>query len=214
MTYLVAFVALVALWSIGRRVLSSNDDGAPSQQVQSECSNPATSQNNVGLEERGNPRGPHECLPEAAVGAPQVRLSTCTVARIIDGDTLACLENNESVRLLLIDTPEMGQGESGLRAAIALGGLAPIGTLLKLEYDVRERDRYGRILAYGYVPSGVMINEELAVQGFAVDYYLAPNDRHLARIRRAVAEAQSARRGLWSSSGFACLPASYRVGRC
>ena len=57
------------------------------------------------------------------------------VASVYDGDTLT-LANGERVRLLQIDTPELGSGECYSRAArTALLNLAPVGGRVVLEAD-------------------------------------------------------------------------------
>jgi endonuclease YncB( thermonuclease family) len=137
----------------------------------------------------------------------------CTVHRIIDGDTLVC-RGGERVRLLLIDAPERNQRPYGRASTAALTRLAPVGSELKMELDVRERDRYRRLLAYLWTADGRMINEELARQGYAVVAVYPPNVRHVERIRAAVEEAREAGSGLWSGSAFDCAPAQHRAGRC
>ncbi|CAA9337459.1 MAG: hypothetical protein AVDCRST_MAG68-3431 [uncultured Gemmatimonadetes bacterium] len=130
-----------------------------------------------------------------------------------DGDTLRCTDGTR-VRLLSIDTPELAQKPHGASARDALRAVAGRGTRLTLETDVRERDRYGRILAYAYDSDGRMLNEEMARAGYAVALVYPPNVRHEARIRAAVAEARAQGRGLWATDGFVCAPRDYRAGRC
>lgn len=138
---------------------------------------------------------------------------TCTVASITDGDTLVC-DGGTRVRLLLIDTPEMDQGDFGSAARRYLLDLAPPGTSLRLEPDVERRDRYGRMLAYLYTPDGRMLNEEMARAGYALVLVYPPNVKHVERIREAVEAAQETRSGLWATSAFECAPVDHRAGRC
>ncbi|HEU4647563.1 MAG TPA: thermonuclease family protein [Gemmatimonadales bacterium] len=137
----------------------------------------------------------------------------CVVQRISDGDTLWC-RGRVKVRLLLIDAPERDQRPFGPKATAAIMRLAPVGTRLELETDVQQLDRNGRTLAYLYLPDGRMLNEELARQGFATALVYPPNVRYVERIRRAVAEARAAKRGLWASDGFACEPREHRRRKC
>src|SRR5690606_4136814 len=95
-------------------------------------------------------------------------VEACTVERVIDGDTIACREGGERIRLLLVDAPELAQGTYGAAARTALLALLPPGSVARVELDVRERDRYGRVLAYLYTPDGRMVNEVLAREGFVV----------------------------------------------
>jgi micrococcal nuclease len=137
----------------------------------------------------------------------------CVIERVIDGDTVVCTGGTR-VRLLLIDTPEMDQGEFGATAREALRTLLPPRTVARMEYDVDRLDRYGRTLAYLYLPGGRMANVEMARAGYAVAITYPPNVRHIDEVRAAVAEARSARRGLWAGSAFECEPVAHRRGDC
>jgi endonuclease YncB( thermonuclease family) len=152
--------------------------------------------------------------PHAADTLRASAIGRCTVARIIDGDTLVCKEGEERIRLLLIDAPEMQHGEFGARARGALEQLLPPGTPARIELDVQRADRYGRTLAYLYDPTGRMINAELARLGYALVSIYPPNVRHVEEIREAIEEARQGRRGLWQGSAFECPPAEFRAGRC
>lgn len=153
-------------------------------------------------------------LIERAQGDAAALEPTCTIARIVDGDTVDCVESDENARLLLIDAPEMTQGEYGARARDALASLAPVGTVTRVEVDLDPRDQYGRDLVYLYLPDGRMVNEEMARLGFVVVLTYAPNVRHVDRIRAAQEEARRSGRGLWSGSAFECAPVDYRADRC
>lgn len=138
---------------------------------------------------------------------------SCVLASVTDGDTVVC-EGGLRVRLLLIDSPEMDQGDFGRRAKLHLTGMVPPQTQLRMEFDVQREDRYGRTLAYLYGPDGSMINEEMARAGYALASTYPPNVRHVDRIRAAVQAARAARTGLWEVSGFECAPADHRADRC
>lgn len=140
---------------------------------------------------------------------------TCTVERIVDGDTMALLcPGKTRVRLLGIDSPEKDQKPFGPAATAHLARLAPVGTRVRIETDLSPRDRYGRTLAYLYLPNGRMLNEEMARAGYVTALVYPPNVRHAERLRAAVAGARSARRGLWATSAFSCAPRDHRAGRC
>jgi micrococcal nuclease len=130
----------------------------------------------------------------------------------VDGDTFTCRDGRR-VRLLGIDTPELGQGEPGRQAHAALRHLLPLGTTVRLERDVASRDRFGRELAY--VWSGArMVNESLVRGGWAMLYTLPPNVKQAGRLERAQKEARAARAGLWESDGFECSPVAWRRREC
>ena len=69
-------------------------------------------------------------------------------------------------------------------------------------------------MAYAFLADGRMVNEEMARAGYATTLVYPPKVRYVERIRRAVAEARAARRGLWAVGGFACTPKDHRQQRC
>jgi micrococcal nuclease len=152
----------------------------------------------------------HSC--ESAPGPASLPPASCVVARVVDGDTFSCRDGRK-VRLLGIDTPELGQGEPGRQAHAALRHLLPLGTTVRLERDVSSRDRFGRELAYIWTGAR-MVNESLVRQGWAMLYTLPPNVKHAGRLERAQKEARAARAGLWGSGGFECSPVAWRRREC
>jgi micrococcal nuclease len=136
----------------------------------------------------------------------------CIVDRIADGDTFSCRDRRR-VRLLGIDSPELGQGEAGRQAQAALQRLLPSGATVRLEWDVAPRDRYGRELAYVWTGSR-MVNEVLVREGWAVLYTLPPNVKYAERLERAQKTARAAGAGLWGSRAFECPPSAWRRRRC
>jgi hypothetical protein len=90
------------------------------------------------------------------------------VTRVVDGDTLE-LGNGETVRLVGIDTPEVG--ECGYdRATVALARLVS-GKQVRLALSDEDRDRYGRLLRYvdvGAIDAGLrQIRSGLAIARYA-----------------------------------------------
>lgn len=130
--------------------------------------------------------------------APQ---SAATVAYVVDGDTLA-LEGGARVRLVQIDTPELGSGECySRRAAKDLRKLLPSGTAVGLEADPRldHVDRYGRLLRYVH-RGGLNVNLRLVEQGDAtVWFYDGARGRYASKLLAAAKRARAARRGLWGA---------------
>jgi len=135
------------------------------------------------------------------------------VKRVIDGDTVE-LENRERVRLIGIDTPETRYGSKLARDArrtkqeyetiIAMGKRAAAftkslveGKNVRLEFDAEKRDRYGRTLAYVYLPDGKMLNAEILKAGYAHVYTFQPNVKHVDLFLEMQREAKENERGLW-----------------
>lgn len=69
--------------------------------------------------------------------------------------------------------------------------------LLKIEFDVRTRDKYRRLLAYLYLPGGKMLNEEIVKAGYAQLMTIPPNLKYQERFLMAYREARENHRGLW-----------------
>jgi endonuclease YncB( thermonuclease family) len=128
-------------------------------------------------------------------------LSLGIVASIADGDTLS-LTSGERIRLVQIDTPEVGTGECYSRAAgKALRARVPVGSRVRLEADPRldKTDRYRRLLRY--VHRGTMnVNVALVRAGAAAPYfYGGDRGRYADRLMAEALRAKSARRGLWGA---------------
>ncbi len=154
--------------------------------------------------------------PAATPPQSTVERPTCRVLRVVDGDSVECEVEGakQSIRLLGIDAPELRQRPFGDRSAAALRALLPRQSEVGLELDVRERDQFGRILAYLWNEDGELINESMLHQGFAVVYILPPNVRYADQFRSAARDAQQNNRGLWATSAFECQPVDFRQKRC
>jgi micrococcal nuclease len=123
-----------------------------------------------------------------------------TVVRIVDGDTLE-VGDDERVRLIGIDTPEVHPGECYAdEASRHLEQLLPRGTAVRLSYDAERHDRYGRTLAYVYrQEDGLHANVAMARDGFALQLTIPPNVAHADEISESVTEARAEARGLWGA---------------
>jgi len=124
--------------------------------------------------------------------------------RIVDGDTIE-LRGGETVRLLGIDTPELGEPYAD-EAKWYLYELVAHKPLL-LELDEEERDIYNRLLAHVYVETEdgwVLVNAELVRAGLAKLLFIPPNARYRDYFDAALEEALLQRRGMWGTIG-GCL---------
>jgi len=130
------------------------------------------------------------------------------VVRVIDGDTLAVrIEGKEErVQLLGIDAPEVFQrvsrtdGDSVRTEWVETADPAPreaqrqlsrlvTGRKVTLEFEQRQCDRYGRLLAYVWVPDGsdgkLLVNEWMLRQGLARLYGGSAAGRYAERLKNA-----------------------------
>ncbi len=110
-----------------------------------------------------------------------------------------------TVRLLGIDTPETvdpGQPEQcfGPEATTRAEGLLS-GQRVWLETDPSQdpTDRYGRRLAYVWLPGDELVNLTLLEEGYAREYTYDGPYRYQAMFRAAQTTASHARNGLWSA---------------
>jgi len=136
-----------------------------------------------------------------------VQLSTASsgadgkIASVYDGDTVT-MANGQRVRLVQIDTPELGSGECYSRAARStLVSLAPPGSRVDLEADARldQRDRFGRLLRYVW-RYGKSINIELVGRGAATPYfYEGDRGKYADTLMAAANLAKANERGLWKA---------------
>ncbi len=123
--------------------------------------------------------------------------ATAKVTRVIDGDTII-VEGDYRVRYIGIDTPEIyPETEAfGIEAWQANCELVE-GKEVRLEKDVSETDKYGRLLRYVYVDD-VLVNAELVKQGLAWAKAYPPDTRYQDYLEEMEAEARSAGRGMWA----------------
>lgn len=124
------------------------------------------------------------------------------VVRVIDGDTIdvAVPGRTERVRLIGIDTPEVGDCHAK-QATAKLASLI-LGKRVRLEADRSQgsRDRYGRLLRYvRMVPHGTNVNERLVAGGYAREYTYDDPYRHQAAFKAAERAARAAGKGLWGA---------------
>ena len=126
------------------------------------------------------------------------------VVRVIDGDTIqvCCIaRKREKVRYIGINTPETKHPTKGVEyygkeAAKANRKLVEDKTVI-LTFDVEQRDRYGRLLAYVFLEDGTFGNAWLVEHGFAQVMTVPPNVKHQELFLKIQREAREAGRGLW-----------------
>jgi len=125
-----------------------------------------------------------------------------TVVRVVDGDTIFVRlgDRIERIRYIGVNSPEIHHPikgeEPGGRAAAEVNCRLVQGHHLRLELDVRTRDRYGRLLAYVWA-GDTMVNAELLRLGYAQVMTVPPNVRYQDLFMRLQREARDANRGLW-----------------
>jgi micrococcal nuclease len=97
-----------------------------------------------------------------------------------------------------------GEAECFGREASAFAReLLPLGTRVRYRVGVEERDRYGRLLAYVWLPDGRMLNRVMIDRGYAQPLTIPPNVDFADVFRAGARAARRAGLGLWR----ACVPA-------
>ena len=120
------------------------------------------------------------------------------VTNVVDGDTLRARigGSTEPVRLIGVDAPERGDCYFA-RSTELLRELA-LDTVVRFQGDSsqRERDRFGRLLAYVVLPDGIDAGEVLLERGAAVVFETRPRFARRKAYVEAQAEAARAAAGL------------------
>ncbi|MBC8874079.1 MAG: thermonuclease family protein [Planctomycetes bacterium] len=146
-------------------------------------------------------------------GRPPLSEGLYEVVRVVDGDTLKVRapdaserdlrsERGVRLRLLGIDCPESVKpnhpvepwGPEAAEFTTKFIADRPV----RLQFDGRRVDQYGRYLAYVFVDER-MLNEELVREGLArVSTYPGDSQTMARRLRAAEDEARQNLRGIWS----------------
>jgi len=176
---------------------------------------------------------------------------TYTVERVIDGDTIK-LTDGETVKLIGIDAPPIVFPEGidptlydppgevleearkwgddlgvvtkmGQEATEFVKKLYFEGKEVSLEFDVQSKDKYGRLLAYVFIPSclpecpalfpgtyhfvkdmgkywHIFLNATVIKAGYATPMTIPPNVKYADLFKKLYEEAREQKRGLWKKS--------------
>ena len=153
-------------------------------------------------------------LPDAAHAAK------FRVTKVHDGDTVSIRISGfakipvktEKVRLIGIDAPELKQEPWGRLSKRYLKKLVSESDwVVDVEFDVEQRDKYGRLLAYLMDKNGRMINEKMLETGYAILYTIPPNVKYTERFTEAQKKAQLCKAGIWRKGGLRKSPEQWRM---
>jgi micrococcal nuclease len=107
------------------------------------------------------------------------------------------LAGGQRVRYIGMDTPEMSPLEPFAREATQANRDLVEGKTVRLEKDVSDTDRYGRLLRYVWVDS-TMVNLELVRRGLARAHAYPPDTRYQLLLEAAEIEARLKGLGMWA----------------
>ena len=130
--------------------------------------------------------------------------TTATVNYVHDGDTLFLTtpaDANLKVRLLAVDTPEIGDNLEclGPEATDYLRALLPEGSTVYTQSDVEPLDQYGRSLLFVWTSSGELVNLSLVSSGYAEAVFTGGNRMLEAQVEAAEDAARAAGLGIWGA---------------
>lgn len=124
----------------------------------------------------------------------------------VDGDTIV-IEGKQTVRYIGIDTPETKHPKKGVECfgqeAKKKNEELVGGKLVRLEKDVSESDKYGRLLRYVFVEdpisssSSIFVNEYLVREGYANAATYPPDIKYSELFVEVQEEARRNNKGLW-----------------
>ena len=156
--------------------------------------------------------------PSQAAASATVATSTASavtplypVERVVDGDTLAVEMSGKSVKIRLIglDTPETVDPRKpvqcfGKEASDKAKELLT-GKSVRLEKDASqgEYDKYGRLLAYVYLPDGTLFNKFMIAEGYGHEYTYNLPYKYQLEFKEAEARARAEKKGLWADGACA-----------
>ena len=119
------------------------------------------------------------------------------VIQVIDGDTIT-VAGGYRVRYIGIDTPEIYPVKEAYGAeAWRANRLLVEGKEVRLERDVSQTDKYGRLLRYVYVDD-ILVNAELVKQGLAEAKAYPPDIKYQDLLEAMESAAKAAGRGMWA----------------
>lgn len=127
---------------------------------------------------------------------------SANVINVIDGDTIIVkIERREyKVRYIGIDAPEMDNSEKPAefmsKEAFEKNKELVMGKIVKLEKDISETDKHGRLLRYVYI-GDLMINAEMVRFGYAYAKSYPPDVKYDDLLLKLQRKAKEAGLGLW-----------------
>lgn len=134
-----------------------------------------------------------------------------TISRVIDGDTIEVTTEDgktETVRLLLIDTPESVRPDKpaqrfGEKASRYLSNFTDMSALL--ERGNPDKDKYDRTLGHVWIENGVNhanVGELMVMDGYARVAYAKESDKYYDEFKQAEQEAKDKGLNIWSIEGY------------
>lgn len=151
-----------------------------------------------------------EIMPEEVKEISKTEKEDVEIERVIDGDTVEVKLSNgdiETIRLLLIDTPESVHPEKkeqpyGKESSNFAKKTLKEGKKAQLEKGSPERDKYGRLLGYIWIDN-INFNQLMIEKGYArIAYVYEPNTKYLNEFEKVEKQAKDNKVNIWSINGY------------
>lgn len=148
--------------------------------------------------------------PNVNISAPSLTTSSPSatssslylVTRVVDGDTIV-IDTGEKVRYIGMNTPESVDPRKPVecfgKEASAKNKELVLNKKVRLEKDVSNTDKYGRLLRFVYLENGTFVNLKLVQDGYASVMTVPPNVKFSDDFLSAQKQAREAGLGLWSA---------------
>lgn len=178
------------------------------QQSSQDIADKETNSNNNTAPQAKNPNWHPTISPYYAEGNNNTNSSKCTgqksctttVTDIVDGDTIV-ISSGEKVRYVGVNTPETKHPTKGVecfgKEASGKNRELVLNKEVRLEKDISDKDRYGRLLRFVYI-GDLFINDYLTRQGYAHAATFPPDVKLSKQFIAAEKEARENGRGLWA----------------
>lgn len=136
------------------------------------------------------------CAVDTPVNTTGHATEEVLVIRVIDGDTIE-IEGGMRIRYIGIDAPETyPQTEYYGPEATAKNKELVEGLTVRMERDISDKDRYGRLLRYVWVDD-ILVNAELVRLGYAEAHAYPPDVKYQELLSQREEEAIFAGLGIW-----------------
>ena len=128
------------------------------------------------------------------------------VVKVVDGDTTDVLVDGKTIRLRLIglDTPETVDPRKPIqcfgKAASNKAKEILTGKAVRIEMDPSQGtfDKYGRTLAYVFLPDETFFNEYMISEGYGHEYTYNLPYKYQEEFKVAEKKAREEKKGLWA----------------
>lgn len=130
------------------------------------------------------------------------------VTKVVDGDTIQITDRSgkHTVRLIGINTPETVDPRKTLecfgKEASAKAKTLLTGQQVLLESDPTQddKDKYGRLLRYVFLPDGTNVNLAMIKEGYAYEYTYDVPYTYQTEFKKAQQDAMTQNLGLWNTN--------------